>query len=125
MTRRIERINEFLLREISLLLERQLKDPRLHSLISVTRIDTSKDLRHARVYISVLGDESTKAEALHGLSAATGYVKRHLGDVLPLKNIPSLTFTLDDSLEKGTAVLSAMNQLAAERPASGQEGKED
>lgn len=112
MTRRTQRINELLRQEISLLLQRQLRDPRLRSLISVIRVDTSQDLQYAKVYVSVLGDGIKKDEALHGLNAAAGYVRRELSDILTLRYIPSISFSLDDSLEKGEVVLRVMDQLA-------------
>ena len=118
MTRRTQRVNELLRQEISLVLQHHLRDPRLTSLISVTRVDTSEDLRQAKVYVSVLGKKSKKDEALHGLGSAAGYLRRELGDVLPLKHIPSLTFVLDESLERGDAILEVLNQLTTEEATS-------
>ena len=111
MTRRTQRVNELLRQEISLVLQHQLRDPRLSPLISVTRVDTSEDLKQAKVYVSVLGNRSKKDEALHGLGSAAGYLRRELGDVLPLKHIPSLTFVLDESLDREDAILKVLNQL--------------
>jgi ribosome-binding factor A len=114
MNRRAQRISELLRQEISLLLQRQLRDPRLASLISITRVDTAQDMRQAKVYVSVMGEQARKDEALHGLEAASGYLRKELGNSLPLRHIPSLVFVLDDSLEKGEALLDVMNQFTHE-----------
>ena len=112
MTRRTQRVNELLRQEISLVLQRQLRDPRLSSLISITRVDTSEDLRNAKVYVSVLGSGAKKNDALNGLSSAAGYLRKELGDVLPLKHIPSLAFVLDESLDRGAAILEVLDHLS-------------
>ena len=128
MTRRTQRVSELLRQEISLVLQRQLRDPRLRSLISITKVDTSEDLRHARVYVSVLGDRSKRDDALRGLDSAASYLRRELGDILPLKHIPSLAFVLDESLEKGEAVIKVMDRLSSEEGPSlegpGRKGRE-
>lgn len=114
MTRRTQRVSELLRQEISLVLQRQLRDPRLNALISITKVDTSDDLRHSKVYISVLGDTSNRDTALHGLVSAAGYVRRELGDTLALRRIPTLEFVLDESLERVEEVLKVMDQLSDE-----------
>ena len=114
MTRRTQRVSELLRQEISLVLQRQLSDPRLHALISITKVDTTEDLRHSKVYVSVLGDTSNRDDALHGLVSAAGYVRRELGDTLSLRRIPDLEFVLDESLERGEEVLRVMDQLSDE-----------
>ena len=116
MNRRTLRVSELLRQEISLVLQRQIRDPRLRSLISVTKVETSPDLREAKVFVSVMGDPSKKEAALQGLTSATGYLKRAIGDALPLRHVPRLTFALDDSLEKGEEVFRVMNQLAEQQP---------
>ena len=121
MTRRTQRVSELLRQEISLVLQRQLRDPRLRSLISITKVYTSEDLRHAKVYVSVLGDRSKSADVLHGLDSAAGYVRKELGDILTLKHIPSLAFVLDESLEKGKAVLEVMDRLSSDEAPSFQD----
>ena len=112
MTRRPQRVNELLRQEISLVLQHRLRDPRLSPLISVTRVDTAEDLRNAKVYISVLGSKAKKNDALDGLSSAAGYLRKELGDVLPLKHVPSLAFVLDESLERGDAILEVLDHLS-------------
>ena len=111
MTRRTERINNLLRQEISDLLRRQIKDPRLSSFISVTKVVTSPDLRHAKVLVSVFGDEVQKEAVLQGFSAASGFFRRELAQRLTLRRIPELSFHADDSIEQGARVLKLINEL--------------
>ena len=113
MNRRIRRVNELLRQEMSRVIQVDLRDPRLRSVISITRVDTSPDLKTARVYFSVLASLEKREEVLQGLTAAAGYIRRELGDVLPLRYIPSLTFLPDDSLQLSEAISRAMNQTKA------------
>jgi ribosome-binding factor A len=115
MNRRTLKVNELLRQEISVVLQREIRDPRLHALITVTKVESAPDLREAKVYISVMGDAAKKAEALEGLSSAKGYLRRSVGEVLPLRHVPSLSFVLDESLEKGEVVFQVMNRLAEEQ----------
>ena len=108
MNRRIRRINELLRQEMSRLIQVDLRDPRLRCVISITRVDTAPDLKAAKVYFSVLTSPEKKDEVLEGLTAAAGYLRREMGDVLPLRYIPSLSFVPDDSLELSEAITRAM-----------------
>ena len=116
MNRRTLKVNELLRQEISVVLQREIRDPRLHALITVTKVESAPDLREAKVYVSVMGNASKKAEALEGLTSAKGYLRRSVGEVLPLRHVPSLSFVLDETLEKGEAVFQMMNRLAEEQP---------
>lgn len=126
MSRRTQRVNELLRQEMSRVIQVELRDPRLHSLISITYVDTSEDLRYAKVHVSVLGDTSQKASALHGLDSAAGYIRKELGVVLPLRYIPRLTFVLDESLEKSEAIQRAINSMVDDEALSlGKEPTDD
>ena len=109
---RIGRINEEIQRELSSLI-RSLKDPRVHGLVSITNVDTTSDLRHAKVFVSVL-DQSDMTEVIAGLKSSAGYLRRELGHALSLRYTPQLHFVQDDSIEKGTQILKLLNDL--ERP---------
>lgn len=119
MSRRVDRINGLLRQEISQLLAREIKDPRLGGVISITQVQTANDLRSARVFVSVLGDRETRERALDGIQSAAAFLRRELRDRLKLRYVPFLKFALDDSLESADAVLRLMNELQAEpgRPA--------
>jgi ribosome-binding factor A len=111
-TRRIERVNELIREEISELIRREVKDPRLDSFISVTEVVTSPDLRHARVFVSVMGTDEEKKQVEKGLVAATKFLRRELGERLTLRYTPELTFQLDDSIERGSRLLQLINEVA-------------
>jgi len=111
MSRRTDRINEQLREEISMLLTRSIKDPRLNGIISVTRVVSSGDLRSARVYISVMGNLQTKRDALAGIQSAASFLRRELRDRINMKHTPFLTYDLDDSLEEADQLLRLMNQV--------------
>jgi ribosome-binding factor A len=113
MTRRTERINSIIQQEISDLLREQVNDPRLTTLISITKVSISPDLRHANVFISTLGDKVNKGEILQGFTAASGFLRRQLANRLELKHTPELSFHLDDSIERGAEVLKLIEQVAS------------
>jgi|YelNatPaOPRAMG01_1025707.scaffolds.fasta_scaffold134578_2 ribosome-binding factor A len=114
MTRRTERISSLIRQEISELLREQVNDPRLRSFISITRVSTSVDLSHTKVFISIFGEEVSKDEVLQGFAAASGFLRRQLASRLQLKHMPELSFHLDESIEKGARVLELIDELASE-----------
>ena len=111
MNRRIDRVNELLRQEISLLLSRQIKDPRLTGVISITQVKTTQDLRSALVSLSVMGDTAVKRDALEGIQSAATYLRKALRDRLALRYVPFLSFEVDNSLEEADQLLQIMNQL--------------
>ena len=106
---RIGRINEEIQRELSGLI-RAVKDPRVKGLISITAVETTPDLRYAKVYVSVL-DKSDVNEVVKGLKSAGGYLRRELGSSLSLRYTPELIFERDDSIDKGAHILSILENL--------------
>jgi ribosome-binding factor A len=110
--KRSERLGELILAEISDLITRQLKDPRI-GFVTCTRVEMSDDLRHAKVFVSSIGAEAEKARMLQGLSSATGYIRRHLGRALHLRYTPEISFVLDTSLEHGAKIAQILRQLHA------------
>lgn len=98
---RISRISEEVKREISSIILNDIKDPRLPKFVSVVTANVSKDLRHAKVYISVFGNEEEKASAMEALKSASGFIRREIGQRLSLRYTPELNFVLDDSIEHG------------------------
>ena len=113
MARRMERVNQLLREELSHLAQRQLKDPRLGALMTITEVDVSPDLRHARVYVSVMGEAEEQQDAIEALSAAAGYLRRGLHGRLKLRNIPELHFHRDRSMEHGSHLLTLIDQVNA------------
>ena len=107
---RIGRINEEIQKELSNLI-RNLKDPRVQdTMISLTHVETTPDLRYAKVYASFLQEEKA-ADALKGLKSASGYLRRELGAKLKLRYTPELVWALDDSITYGAKMLKLINSL--------------
>jgi ribosome-binding factor A len=98
--KRSEKVGDQIREEISQILLKGLKDPRI-GFVTITKVAVSDDLRMAKIYYSVFGDEGEKEESYKGLESATGYIKRELGRRMRLKYMPEITFLFDDSLEYG------------------------
>jgi len=126
MPRRNDRVNEVLRHEISQLLARQIQDPRLSGVISITQVKTSSDLRLAQVFLSVMGDSETKRSALEGIQSAATFLRRELGHRLTLRHTPFLTFALDESIEQADRLLRIMDHIQDDqRPQSPNDGDEN
>ena len=109
--RRSERVSELVLRELSLLLIRELKDPRLRG-ITLTRVQMDDDLRHGRVYFSHLEGKRHAADALAGFKSASGFIRREIGRTLKLRVTPELDFEFDPGLEHAARI----GELLRENP---------
>ena len=114
MTRRTQRLNNLIRHEISELLQRQVKDPRLGSFVTVTEVSISPDLKYARIFVSHIGSEEEKQATLSVLTAASGFFRRELAKRLRLRRIPELSFQWDDSIEQGTHLLQLIDQVTTE-----------
>lgn len=123
MNRRIDRVNELLRQEISLLLSRQIKDPRLTGVISITQVRTTHDLRSARVSLSVMGDAAAKKDALEGIQSAATYLRKELRDRLALRYVPFLSFEVDTSLEEAGQLLQIMDHLRDDQGSQAPKGQ--
>ena len=115
---RIGRINEEIQRELSALI-RTVKDPRVADagMISVTAVETTQDLKYAKIFVSVL-DKAASAQALKGLKSASGYLRRELGRALDLRNTPELTFVRDNSIDHGARILDMLRDPEVVKPAN-------
>lgn len=117
MTRRMERINVVLRQEVSRILATELRDPRMSSLVSVIRVDTAPDLRSARVYVSVLGDQTEKTNTIKALRSAAGFVRKSMR--VTLRNVPAVEFRIDESIEQVAGVLKLIDKVVPGPEASG------
>ncbi|TVQ07762.1 MAG: 30S ribosome-binding factor RbfA [Leptolyngbya sp. DLM2.Bin27] len=118
--RRVERVASLIKREISQMVMLDIKDDRVGAgMVSVTDVDVSGDLQHAKVFVSIYGTPEAKAETMEGLRAATGFVRSELGQRLRLRRTPEIMFKEDLGMERGTKVLSLINQLSQERADKG------
>ena len=109
--RRIERVNGLLRQEISDLIASQVNDPRLRGIITITQVRAASDLRTARVYVSVMGDESIRKEALAGIQSSATYLRRELRGKVSLRYIPFLKFELDDAILEADRLMRIIDDL--------------
>lgn len=113
--RRVSRVAELIKREVSLMLLHGIKDDRVGSgMISVTAVDLSGDLQHAKIFVSIYGTDAAREETMTGLESATGYVRKQLGQRLNLRRTPEVIFCEDRSFEEGNKVLSLLHRLDQE-----------
>ena len=112
-------MNVLLRQEISRVLSTDIKDPRLPELVSVTRVETAADLRHAKVFISVFGQQAEKQRTLLALRSAAGFIRRGLRRSLALKSVPKMEFILDESMEQAAELMELMKEVSS-RPDSGE-----
>jgi ribosome-binding factor A len=119
MSQRIDRVDELLRQEIGRILAKEVQDPHV-GFATVTDVETTPDLRHARVWVSVIGGAPERAETLAALERAMGYVRHELGVRLRLKRIPALHVALDDSAQRGTRVMRILEELERGHDAAGE-----
>jgi ribosome-binding factor A len=115
-SRRISRVASLIQQEVSDMLLHGIKDDRVGTgMVSVTDVDVSGDLQHAKIYVSIYGTDEAKEETMAGLRSATGYVRRELGQRIRLRRTPEVVFIEDRALERGDRMLALLNQLSQER----------
>ena len=115
-TRRVARVAELIKREVSQMLFSNIKDERVGTgMVSVTDVDVSGDLQHAKIFVSIYGTDEARAETMAGLRSATGFVRSELGKRVRLRRTPEIIFVEDRGIERGSRVLSLINQLSLER----------
>ena len=119
-TRRAERLGDLIKEEVSKIVLQELKDPRI-GFITITRVKLSEDLRRARIYWSVYGDERAKEESSRGLQSAKGYIRRELGKRVRVKYLPEIDFSFDDSFEYGERIEGILRKIKG----GAEEGKEE
>jgi ribosome-binding factor A len=118
-SRRVSRVAELIKREVSQMLLNGIKDDRVGTgMVSVTDVDVSGDLQHAKVFVSIYGSDEAREQTMAGLKSATGYVRSELGHRIRLRRTPEVLFVEDRSLERGTRMITLLNQLSQERAAN-------
>jgi len=105
----MRRVNEAVREVLSARIAEGLKDPRI-GFVTLTSVDTSPDLRHARVFVSVLGDESERSETLAGLSSAHGVLQQAIASELRMKRTPTLQFVFDESIDRGMRITELLDE---------------
>ena len=115
---RTDRIAEEIKKELSELIRYQIKDPRLPEFVSITLVRVTKDLRYAKVYVSVLGDEEKKKGAIEALTHAAGFIRHEIGQRINLRYTPEIHFKLDDSIEHGMYVTKLSEETVGQGKAT-------
>jgi ribosome-binding factor A len=123
VTRRTRQVGEFLREELTDIIRREVKDPRI-GFMSVTRVDVTPDLRHAAVYISVLGTDDEREETLKALRSASGYIRHHLKPRLRMRQIPELEFRDDRSMEHAEQIARTLREISVVPVKTSGEGEE-
>lgn len=113
-SRRVDRINGQLRQELSQIISRQMKDPRIGGVVTITHVKTAHDLRTARVFVSVMGDQATKLRTLEGIQSASTFLRRELRDRLNMRYVPFMKFELDQSIEDADNLLRIIDQIKDE-----------
>jgi len=117
-THRIQKVNELIRAEISQLLQRETKDPRLSGYISINSVETAPDLRHAKVFVSCVCEEEQKKNILAALHSAAGFFRSELARHLKMRTVPELHFIWDESIEHGSNLIAYMDKVLGDQPPS-------
>jgi ribosome-binding factor A len=117
-THRIERVNHLIRQELSQLLQRGTKDPRLSGYISINSVETTPDLRHARVFVSCICEAEQRKEILAALAHSSGFFRTELAKHLTMRRVPELHYVWDDSIERGSNLLALMDRVKSEDSAN-------
>lgn len=108
---RIIKINEEIKREVSGIISRELKDPRINHMTTIVSVDTTPDLKFCKIFVSVLGDEESQKNTLDGLKRSTGYIRNELAKRINLRNTPEITFVVDQSIEYGMNMSKLIDEV--------------
>lgn len=115
-SRRVARVAALIKREVSQMLLSEIKDDRVGAgMVSVTDVDVSGDLQHAKIFVSIYGTEEAKDQTMAGLESSVNYVRRELGSRMQLRRTPTVKFLEDPSLERGDYMVNLLNQISQER----------
>jgi ribosome-binding factor A len=112
MSHRIERVNTLIRREISELIQHELRDPRIDEFITVTEVDTSPDLKTAKIYVSSMSGQQEEQKILGALKSAAGFLRTALANKIRLRYTPELHFAWDNSIEHGDRILRLLDQVS-------------
>jgi ribosome-binding factor A len=115
---RTDRISEEIKKEVSDIIQNHIKDPRLPEFVSITGVNVTKDLRYAKVYVSVYGDNEKKNDALAALKHAAGFIRREIGQRITLRFTPEFSFKLDDSIEHGMYLSKLIDETVGKEQTS-------
>ena len=113
-TQRLNRISEQIKKEISSIIMNEIKDPRISEMSSVIHVKVTPDLKFAKVYVSVFGNEEEKLNSLNGLKSASGFIRKKLGEYMKLRTLPEIHFEIDESIEYGARINQILKEIQKE-----------
>jgi ribosome-binding factor A len=116
-TRRPDRVAEAIREEVATFLAEGVKDPRVVGLVTVTGVDVTRDLRHAKVFVSILGSDAERSATLDGLASVASHLRSRIGRALRLRLAPEIAFKLDQSVAHAARIESLLAQIQEGRPA--------
>ncbi|NLV88067.1 MAG: 30S ribosome-binding factor RbfA [Tissierellia bacterium] len=119
--KRVNRISEEVRKVVSELLFNGLKDPRIHSMTTITNVEVTRDLRYAKIYVSVLGNDEEKKNTIEGLESAKGFIRNEIGKKIDLRYVPEPIFHLDESIEQGIYMSKLIEEVNKNTRDSGEE----
>lgn len=108
---RISRLSEEVRKELSYIIQNELKDPRIPMLTSITRVEITRDLRYAKVFVSVFGDEEQKIKCIEGLKSAAGFIRKEIGSRVNIRYTPEMIFEIDNSIEYGLNISKKIKEM--------------
>ncbi|MBR5337504.1 MAG: 30S ribosome-binding factor RbfA [Lachnospiraceae bacterium] len=117
------RVNGEVQRELSSIIQTEIKDPRIPVMTSVVKVEVAPDLKTCKAYISVMGDEEAKKGAIEGLKSAEGFIKNRIAKAINLRNTPEIRFILDESIEYGINMMKKIDGLSKENGAEVSDGQ--
>lgn len=112
MHSRADKIRKALMREVSDIIQREVKDPRISGVVSVTDVEVSSDYKYAKVYISVYGSDEQREQTMEALEESSGRVRSAVGKRIRMRNTPEIEFRRDDSLERGSRITSLIDKIS-------------
>lgn len=105
------RINEEIKKEVSNTIQNKIKDPRLSAMVSVTKVDTTKDLSYTKIYVSIFGDKNAKKETLQALKSSTSLIRKEIGSHVKLRHVPQVIIEVDETIERAIHLEGIFNQI--------------
>ena len=120
---RQEKLGELITAELSDLLRTRVKDPRV-GFVSITHVEVSGDYRHAKIFVSVMGNEDERANTMKALKHATGFLRHELASRLTVRYMPEIVFKLDTSIEQGARILELIREVTGEKPVAREDSDE-
>ena len=112
---RMGRVNDEIAKELAMIIRGELKDPRIGVLTTVTRVETTQDLKYCKAFVSILGNDEEKENVMQGLKSAAGYIRHLLAERINLRITPEISFKIDDSLDHSIKMSKLLNEISSQR----------